>query len=269
MDFSIYQICWLFVIYSFVGWCSEVAFATVKQGKFVNRGFLNGPVCPIYGFGVVIVVLILTPISGNIFILFAGAVVLTSLLEFITGFVLEKFFRQKWWDYSGQPLNIGGYICLVFSLLWGVACVLVMYLVQPPVMKLIEIFPKLAGIILLCVIAAIFISDLTVTVSTLLKFRSRVRRIDEVEAALRKISDDLGEGISKGVSAGVKSYEKRLPELEAHREKLESILSEKSAGVTRLKNAFPALGKIHMQRENELLEKIRAAAAKIKAGLNQ
>ena len=80
MDYTFLQICAMFFTYAFLGWCAEVAFAAVCTGKFVNRGFLNGPVCPIYGFGLVIVVLCLTPVQHNTPLLFAGAVLLTSLL---------------------------------------------------------------------------------------------------------------------------------------------------------------------------------------------
>ena len=87
--FTVYQLFWYFCIYSVLGWCTEVVFCTVNTGKWVNRGFLNGPVCPIYGFGVLIVLCVLTPLKDNFFILFAGAALLTSLLELFTGFVLE------------------------------------------------------------------------------------------------------------------------------------------------------------------------------------
>ena len=116
-----YLFLWIFFIYSFLGWCTEVSYAALVTGKFVNRGFLNGPVCPVYGFGVVIVLSILVPLKGNLLVLFIGSVVLTSLLEWLTGFLLEKIFHQRWWDYSDQPFNIGGYICLRFSIAWGFA----------------------------------------------------------------------------------------------------------------------------------------------------
>lgn len=86
----------LFFIYAFLGWCTEVAFAACKEGRFVNRGFLNGPVCPIYGFGVVGVALALRPVMDSLPLLFLGSVVITSLIEFVTGFVLEKVFHAKW-----------------------------------------------------------------------------------------------------------------------------------------------------------------------------
>ena len=87
---EVFQLFWVFFIYAFVGWSVEVVFHALSDGKFTNRGFLNGPVCPIYGFGVLIVALCLEPVKDNIFYLFLGSVVLTSALEFVTGFILEK-----------------------------------------------------------------------------------------------------------------------------------------------------------------------------------
>ena len=83
----------LFFIYGFLGWCAEVAFAACKNGRFVNRGFLNGPICPIYGFGLIGVVLMLRPMQSNLLMLYIGSFLLTSLIELITGFLLEKLFH--------------------------------------------------------------------------------------------------------------------------------------------------------------------------------
>lgn len=270
MTFTLYQMYWIFVIYAFVGWCCEVAFAAVKSGTFVNRGFLTGPVCPIYGFGMLIVALLLTPLANSWLLLFVGAVVLTSLLE--------RFFHQKWWDYSAFRGNIGGYICPQFSLLWGVACVAVMKVVQPLVMRLIDAFPHLVGIILLCVTDVLFALDLTMTVVTLCKLQARFRRLEEFETRMRRISDELGEGIFKGVEQSRQLYEKHQPELEQGRERLEklrdrleqnrvkldALMAEKNFGAARLKKAFPNLGRLSKEWEEnarkhgaELLDRLK------------
>lgn len=127
---TFYDLLWYFTIYSFLGWCSEVIFATVTTGKFVNRGFLNGPVCPIYGFGMSLVLLVLLPFSDNIPLLFIGGALLTSAIELVGGWALKKFFHTTWWDYSDQPFNLGGYICLKFSILWGLCVVVVIRIVH-------------------------------------------------------------------------------------------------------------------------------------------
>ena len=132
VPYSWFQILWYFYIYGFLGWCSEVAFAAVAHGKFVNRGFLNGPVCPIYGFGMSLVLLVLLPFSDNIPLLFIGGALLTSAIELVGGWALKKFFHTTWWDYSDQPFNLGGYICLKFSILWGLCVVVVIRIVHTP-----------------------------------------------------------------------------------------------------------------------------------------
>ena len=110
VKFSLYQLVWMFFVYAFMGWCAEVAFAGLRHGRFVNRGFLNGPICPIYGFGLVGVIYLLIDLKDNLFILFLGSVIVTTVIEYITGWVLEKLFHAKWWDYTNNRFNIHGYV---------------------------------------------------------------------------------------------------------------------------------------------------------------
>ena len=156
----LYHALWVFFIYAFLGWCTEVSYAATKTGKFVNRGFLNGPWCPIYGFGVVIVLAFLEPLKDNLFLLFLGSVVLTSALEWLTGFLLEKLFAQRWWDYSNEPFNLSGYICLRFSLAWGFACLFVVKLLHPTVLLFIRLIPHLVGLVLLGILMVVMAIDL-------------------------------------------------------------------------------------------------------------
>ena len=92
---TLYNCVWIVLIYGFLGWCTEVVFAAVNSGKFINRGFMNGPICPIYGFGVLIIGTLLSPVADNAPLLFICSVILTSALEFITGWILEKVFHDK------------------------------------------------------------------------------------------------------------------------------------------------------------------------------
>ena len=157
MSDAIYNILSMFFIYACMGWCLEVIFCGLNNGHFINRGFLNGPVCPIYGVGGVLIVSLLTPISGNVFMLFAGAVIVTSAIEYITGYLLEKLYNARWWDYSKEPFNIKGYICLKFSLAWGVVGVILMRGIHPAVMKIVGVLPRVLGVILLLIFLVVFI----------------------------------------------------------------------------------------------------------------
>ena len=109
---SLYDMMYYFFIYAFLGWTAEVIFAALKNGKFVNRGFLNGPVCPIYGVGMAVLVLLLNPLKNSWWLLFFAGAAFCSILELVTGFVLDKIFKTKWWDYSNEKLNLKGYICI-------------------------------------------------------------------------------------------------------------------------------------------------------------
>lgn len=196
---TIYQILWLFYIYSFIGWCIEVIYATLNTGKFVNRGFLNGPFCPIYGFGVLVVIILLDPIKENLLILFLGSFVLTSMIEFVTGFILKKVFNNSWWDYSDMPFNFCGYICLKFSIIWGLACVAIMQIIHPAITYFVRLIPYNFGFVIIAFIIISFCFDIIVTINAILELNKRLSLMNEISKKLKYISDELGENISNGV----------------------------------------------------------------------
>ncbi len=273
----LYRLLWIFFIYAFLGWCTEVSYAALVTGSFVNRGFLNGPVCPIYGFGVVIVLTCLTPLAGSLPLLFLGSVVLTSALEWLTGFALEKLFHQRWWDYSDEPFNLSGYICLRFAIAWGFACMFVVKLLHPTVLLFIRIVPQVLGVVLLALMGAVMAVDLAATVSTIIKLNRRLAQIDELAAKIREASNEFGENLADRVldaaerGAGWKEdldelsfrlAERRaeladnLAEWEQHREEqrtqvrrqledwhasMQALLAGDSFGHRRLLRAFPRL----------------------------
>lgn len=251
MPQNIYQAVWIFIIYAFLGWCSEVAFAAVNKGKFVNRGFLNGPVCPIYGVGMLIVVLCLWNLRDRPLLLFLGSALLTTALEFVTGFVLERFFHDKWWDYSDMPFNIKGYVCLKFTILWGLAASFIIGAIHRFIYMLIEKTPFVLGVILLAVFSAAFIADFTVTLTALVKLPKKLKAMAEAERALRAVSDKIGENISDTTIAAKEKGEalaeenkSRLEELKAEYEKKKKELSamlERNFVQRRIFKAFPNL----------------------------
>lgn len=197
-NFNLYQIVFLLFIYSFLGWCLEVMFATLKNGKFVNRGFLNGPVCPIYGFGLIIVLLSLQFVLDNIILLFVASIILTSLLEFLTGFILEKFLHKKWWDYSKEPFNIKGYICLRFSLAWGFASVFVLKIINPFILMLVNFLNLTVGYILLAVFSVCILVDFIFTILQLTKICKNIKEIESINNNLKFGSNKIGEKLSSG-----------------------------------------------------------------------
>ena len=226
MSDLIYQLLFLFFIYAFLGWCVEVVFHVVTCGRFINRGFLNGPVCPIYGFGMVGVVFCLEPLEGNLLLLFAASLVLTSFLELITGFVLEQLFHARWWDYSQEPFHIGPYVCLKFSLMWGFACVFVVRILHPSILLLVGVLPRLLGITLLSIFSAVILTDLIATVHTVHAILRRLAALDEIAAEIRSISDRIGEKLTDSTMTALEKERENRERLEALRSQLDGHLAE-------------------------------------------
>lgn len=258
MPVSFYEVAWIFVIYAFLGWCTEVAYAALDTGKFVNRGFLNGPVCPVYGCGVLVVIVVLTPLKENFLILFFGSFLLTTVIEFITGFLLEKLFHNQWWDYSNEHFNICGYVCLKFSILWGIACTLIMDVIHPTIYKVIKIVPKLPGTVILVLLCIAFAVDLIITVSTILKFNEHLKMLDELAAKLKVISNEIGENIYEGVASMVEKSDDLKETMELKSAEFSENHGEFMENISSLKNSFSDRREEFLQLQakyKEVLEK--------------
>ena len=196
---SIYCSILYFFVYGFLGWCTEVIFAAFKQHRFVNRGFLNGPICPIYGVGVTLVIACLEAFQSNLLLLYISSVILVTVLEGVTGWAMDKLFHNKWWDYSKLPFNIGGYVCLLFSLIWGVACVFIVYFVHPLIHQVLSLIPHTAGIALIAILGIALLSDIIVTTSAIVKFNQYLERLKHITNELHAISNQIGSELYQNV----------------------------------------------------------------------
>jgi len=181
----------LFIIYSFIGWTCEVLYCSIYQKKFVNRGFLYGPICPIYGCGALIIFFFLMPLAYNVLLLFFSAMFLMSVLEYFVSWAMEKLFDTKWWDYSHYKFNINGRVCLLNSTLFGVMGVIAVKFVHPMVLKLIyslnDFWTKTFAIILL----STFIVDLAFTLKSLVDFKIYLRRFEDfIQFLLHKVEQE-------------------------------------------------------------------------------
>ena len=258
---SFYETAWVIFIYSFLGWCAEVVFAACRRGIFVNRGFLNGPVCPIYGFGVALVLGLLEPVKSSFLLLFFGSMLLTTALEFIIGFIMESFFHDKWWDYSNNPFNIKGYVCLEFSIIWGLACVLVVDVIHPLIQKLIDAIPVNVGWWLIWIFAAIMAADALITLIELLKLPKRFKAVEELEKMMTAVSDTVGEKVLYEGYDRMKeqreAFEGRHPELtEKSREAVRDVLEKRSEINTALREREDERDERRAQRRSEMEARI-------------
>lgn len=191
--FSLYHILAFFLIYSCLGWCVEVVYAAATTGQLVNRGFLNGPVCPIYGFGMILVLFFLTPLEDDLLLLYLGGVILPSALELVGGWALYKLYRTRWWDYTDKPFNIGGYVCLEFSLMWGVGAMVMVKAIHPTIAALVNIIPPLVGFVLMCLLYAVYAADVVATAIAASDLARELDALEKVADSMHAVSDAMTE----------------------------------------------------------------------------
>lgn len=257
-----------FMIYSFLGWLCESIYCSIPAKKLINRGFLNGPVCPVYGIGALLVAGLLHPFQNNLLLLYVFGVLVTSLLEYITGFLLEKLFHMKWWDYSSRRFQLHGRICLRNSLLFGVLAVLLMKLINPFVLKLIlkspmEFIHIEAGILLV-----VFLTDVVFSTFTVLRLNGKLAQFQEALEEIREKSisgrDYLEQNLKEKVEKLRESDQERRAAAFAAIERLKERLRQREASRIanrRLLSAFPNL---KSNRYQESLEHLKRAVEEYK-----
>ena len=242
---SYYHIFQYFLIYSFLGWCTEVAYAAVCEGRVVNRGFLNGPVCPIYGFGILAVFgTINTGLSRfgtgssytNLLLIFLCGMALTTMIELFGGWALDRLFHASWWDYSDKPFNFHGYICLQFSLLWGIGIVLVVEVLHPLIAATFDrIMPETVGWPLMYFLYIVYASDTMLSVMIMVGLNKRLAELDEMQKRMRVVSNTLSDGIGRS-ALGTAQYigEAKVQAALAKAEAMDSLSAAKAEAVDSL-----------------------------------
>ncbi len=241
------QLVLMFFVYGFLGWACECLYCSIPAKKFINRGFLLGPICPVYGIGALLVIGILSPISGDIGILFVFGMLVTSVLEYITSFLLEKLFHMKWWDYSKKPYNIHGRVCLLNSVLFGVLCVLLMRGLHPRVLYLLHLPSMRIRFIMAFLLLCLFAIDLMYSIHAVLQLNGRLRQLHNTLEEIRK----------KSALRRVEWNEK----LKALRHKQFMLEHAPSFTHRRLLTAFPHL---HSLRYKEEAKRLRRALEQIR-----
>ena len=206
MTYTISMLFLLFIIYSFLGWCMEMVVCYIATKEWVNRGFLIGPICPIYGCGCLLIILLLDRYLKDPIVLFVMAMLLCSLLEYFTSYLMEKLFKARWWDYSHKKYNINGRICLDNIFAFGILGLLMMYLVTPFVVKILEYVSLNINNVMAIVIAIIFIIDNLISLKVISSFKSVAKSVHkdstaEITKKVREILSDKGRLYRRLVSA--------------------------------------------------------------------
>lgn len=173
---------WLlvFYLYCMLGWCFESTVVSVGQRRLVNRGFLRGPMLPIYGFGAVILLHVSLPLKQHPVWLYLASMIAATVFEYIVGVVMEKIFKVKYWDYSKQRFQFQGYICLRSSLCWGFLGLILTSVIHPPIEKLVLGLPFIGLIVIDVLFSAAFISDVIVSVRSALDLAKVLEELDRL-----------------------------------------------------------------------------------------
>lgn len=210
----------MFFIYSFVGWVIEVIYYGLTEGKFINRGFLAGPLCPVYGLGFYAAIWIFEPLNESFFIIFFGMATACTIVELIAGVILYHTFHMRWWDYSDYKFNFRGYICLRFYVYWGIAASLGIYVLHPAVKWLIAhiTYPVRIGILIFFTV--ILIADLVTTIITIVGFKKKFEAMEKVVTGTKAVSDKIGSGIYGAVDTLVTVSEPTRNHYEQYRKLL-------------------------------------------------
>ena len=191
MIYNTYELIWLFLIYSFLGWMLETILAATEQRRFVNRGLINGPLCTIYG--VPIVILTIFGQELPLFWLFLGAMIVATVTEWISGHMIERFYHERWWDYSNVKWNLDGYICLPASLVWGVLGTISMRWGNGLLIRLYGFLPDGIGHLLVWILAGMLVLDVTATIFALSGIGRSTQKWEAVDSWFTSISLRIGQ----------------------------------------------------------------------------
>lgn len=276
----------LLLFYSFLGWCGEMIYCSILQRHLCEkRGFLNGPICPIYGHGALLVLLALHGGGENPVLTFLLGGILTTVLEYVTSFVMEKLFHMRWWDYSHMHFNLFGRVCLWNSCLFGLACVLLCHAVHPAVARGVTwLIQKGIGVPLALVLAVVYATDTVVSVLSAIHIRSRLEKLhvlyDELGEKLEQLREEQRvnaetqrDRLETGLASARQTLEQHKNEVQAKQAKMAEDFSTRVESARaeiqqrihtlcenqgfferRLMHAFPSM---HSPRHGEALKKLR------------
>ena len=196
--YNIFVLMALFLVYSFVGWVMETCYCWICTKKFVNRGFLIGPVVPIYGTGGVLVYVLLKRYLDMPLVLFIMSIIICSLLEYFTSYYMEKLFKTRWWDYSNRKFNINGRVCLFNMTCFGILSLVIMYGVNPFLLDTIHKIDPMVLKVVVSILMSLFLIDLGISTKIIYNFKGISKNVltDATEEVNKKVKEVI---LSKGV----------------------------------------------------------------------
>ena len=235
MENEIIKIITYFFLYSFIGWAMESLYISVLQRKVINTGFLHGPFCPIYGFGAVVLYVLLSPLKGNVLAIFCTAFFVLSLWEYFVGFLLEKLFKTKYWDYSKNRFNINGRVCLLNSIYWGLLSIFFIEIWNPIVEIQIQKIPQYILLYIDTVLIIYIMADMVSSSVRIINLPKRIERIKSLRIKLKEKLEELKKATTEKQKVALQNV---IDELKL-KQKINKMKVERQ--VSKLKRAFPTI----------------------------
>lgn len=232
MEYTTYQLLWFFLVYAFLGWLGETALAAARKRGLINRGFLNAPFSPVYGLAGVLFALFLPELREDPIFLFLLGMILATALELATGVSLERIFRQKWWDYSDERWNFQGYICLKYSVIWGILSVLSIFFFNPFLTRLIALIPRPLGDLLLLILFILLVIDFLGSWAALVQLNGALKEPTEISRRWKRISNALDNAVTRYIQ---RRMARAYPNLEKER-----IRAQRKAAPVQVSQVFAA-----------------------------
>ena len=225
-----------FIIYSFLGWVMESIVRTISEKKLINTGFLHGPFCPIYGIGAIILFAFLDKFENNLILLFFVAIIVLTIWEYIVGWMLEKLFDTKYWDYSKQKFNIQGRVCLTNSICWGILGVFLVKYIHPFIKNIVL---KIDNSILIYIIAVLMLIDAIISIVKVKNIKSTLERVEKLNKEIKeKLKEIKGMKKDTDTSKSIENIQKLVNKLKRKRNR---TIIHLYRNVNRLKKAFPTI----------------------------
>lgn len=209
-----------FIIYSFLGWICEIIWLSIQNKKILkNTGFLYGPWCPIYGIGALIILHFLGKYQNDLIALFVISMIVCTILEYVVGWLLEKLFNERWWDYSNMKYNIEGRVCLLNTVAFGVGALILVHYLNPFFVAVINALPNNVHFVLVTVLFIAFVFDIVMTLIGVLNLRTIINKIKRRRKkqlfvhGTQKYADELFDKQSEFTLFNIRHLLKRFPKL--------------------------------------------------------
>lgn len=239
-EYTLEQWTLTFFLYSFAGWCWEVSLSFATKHRFVNRGFLTGPILPIYGFGALTVLLVCVPVKSSLLLVALSGASAATVLELVTGAVMEALFHVRYWDYSNAKWNLHGYVCAKATLVWAFFSVLIVRVIHPLLRPYLLLIPVGTASVLAGLLTALALADTVISVRHAIDLRtlleSMERYANELEAmhgGLDSVGERIAERIrlfGKRAQAGRNELAARMQWFTDAKEHMASLPHEKRLG---------------------------------------